>query len=240
MNSLLTIQKELRTLASKKRAQATARFFKTRPGEYGEGDVFIGVTMPDIRNVARRHSDTSVTDIKRLFKSKIHEDRMLAGLLLVDQYEREDSQNEKKKICDLYLKLRKGLNNWDLVDVTVYKILGDWTYRVGDAAILYELANSKRHWDRRMAMVATMAWVKKGDSAMVFRMAELFLNDEQDLMHKASGWLLREAAKKDRAGLLLFLDKHGIKMPRTMIRYAIEHFSEAQRKKILMQTKKNR
>lgn len=230
---MLQQQRELRKLATPEKAKASAWFFKTGPGQYGEGDVFIGVTVPENRNVARKFLNSSQKDLSTLLKSKIHEDRLLALMILCEQYTKLKLVPERKKLVQFYLKSRAGINNWDLVDTAAYKIVGDYCALIDDDKILRKLAKSKRHWDKRIAMVSTLAYIRQGKTQLAFDFAKLFLEEKEDLMHKAAGWMLREAGKKDLPGLKKFITDNGRKMPRTMLRYSIEKFTESERKKIL-------
>jgi 3-methyladenine DNA glycosylase AlkD len=230
-------QKALRKYASPSRAKAAGRFFKTGPGEYGEGDVFIGCTVPNTRSIVRQFRGIDLTEIGRILSSKIHEDRLLALLMLVDAYQSAKSDLAKSRIAALYLKKRSFVNNWDLVDTSAYKILGQHCLDFENVAPLEQLARSRRHWDRRMAMVASYAFIRTEKLDLTYQFAKQLLNDPEDLMHKASGWMLREAGKRDQDSLRAFIDQHGSAMPRTMLRYAIERFSAVERRRILLKTK---
>jgi len=234
--SCAKIQKILRKLGSPKKALGSARFFKTGPGQYGEGDIFIGVTSPEAWRVAREFPDCSAADLRRLLASPVHEDRMVALMILCEQYARTESAREHKNILRLYLASRRGVNNWDLVDSSAHRIIGDYCLQNGDAKLMRKLARSKRHWDRRMAMVATLAFIRAEKLDLTFEFARLFLDESEDLMHKATGWMLREAGKRDLARLRRFIAQNGRRMPRTMLRYSIEKLSPAERKKILCAT----
>lgn len=235
---MLQAQKHLRKLGSPRKAQNSLRFFKTGPGQYGEGDQFIGVTVPELRGVAKLHAALGMKDIAVLLRSPIHEDRLLALLVLVNQYSKTKELRDRKRIFDFFLKNRSGINNWDLVDSSAASIVGAYSIEVGDPTTIRKLAKSKRHWDRRIAMVATFAFIRQRELALVWELATLFLDDREDLMHKATGWMLREAGKRDATALREFISKNGPRMPRTMLRYAIEKFSVTERAKILTATKK--
>lgn len=226
------IEKDLRKYASPERAVGAARFFKTGRGQYGEGDVFIGVTVPDVRKVAKEYKDLNVTDIQVLVNSPIHEERLLAVIILVLQSKKADERG-KEKLYKLYLKNTKNINNWDLVDVSAEHVVGG--YLDGkDTSILRKLAHSKSVWERRIAILSTFHFIKKGNSKETFTIAELLLHDTHDLIHKAVGWMLREVGK--RCSLkeeMAFLDKHYKTLPRTMLRYAIEKFPEREKKKYM-------
>lgn len=228
MSVLISAQKKLRKYATKKRTQTNAWFFKTGKGEYAEGDMFIGVSVPDTRLVAREYIDESFTNIKILLSSKIHEDRLLGLLILVGKYQKGD-EAEKNKITKFYLSNKKSINNWDLVDISASYILGHSLYKK-DISILYKLAKSKNLWDRRIAIIATHYFIKNNIFKDTLELSFLLMRDREDLMHKAIGWMLREVGKKDKKVLEDFLLKHVKIMPRTTLRYAIERFSKEERR----------
>ena len=221
-------RRKLRAVANSERAAGSARYFKTGPGEYGEGDKFLGVTAPDLHRLAREFQSMSLKDVRRLLASGWHEERVLALLILVRQYERGDA-GAKEKIYDAYLRATRHINNWDLVDCSAPQIVGGHLARKGRAP-LRRLAKSSSLWERRIAIVATLHLIRLGEFDDTFRIAEMLLRDPHDLIHKATGWMLREAGKRDRRRLELFLDQHAAAMPRTMLRYALEHFPEAARR----------
>lgn len=229
--------------ARKDKAALLQRFFKTGKGEYGEGDVFLGVMVPDTRKVARTFLDSPLSTIENALKSPIHEERLAALLILVEKYQKAKKKNDanaQKEIVDFYLKNKKFVNNWDLVDLTAHKIVGDYLLEK-DRKMLYELAQSHHLWDRRIAVISTFAFIPKMQFHDSFNLCEHLLNDKHDLMHKACGWMLREIGKRDEKALEGFLKKHANKMPRTMLRYAIEKFPEKKRKEYLgMKTKKEK
>lgn len=226
------IRTSLRKQASKKDAEIQRSFFKTGKGEYSEGDIFIGVRTPKIRALVKQYRHAPASVPKKLLKSKIHDERLLALLMLVDLYSR-GGETEQKNIFDFYLKNTKYINNWDLVDVSAHKIVGLWLLDRNRAPIR-KMAKSKNLWDRRIAMVSTWQFIRNNDLAETYKFAKIFLKDEEDLMHKATGWMLREAGKRDRKLLESFLKSYYQKMPRTMLRYAIEKFPETTRKKYLL------
>jgi 3-methyladenine DNA glycosylase AlkD len=231
MPSLLPAQIALRTWASPSRAQISQRFFKTGVGEYGEGDVFLGVTVPQTRKVARQFRDISLEEVQRLVKSPMHEDRLLGLLIMVVQFKRAKTLEERKRIVDVYLSLaRHGyVNNWDLVDTSAYHLVGAYVHEV-PCDLLDRLATSKKLWERRIAIVATFYFICQGEPEPTFRIAKRLLADSHDLIHKAVGWMLREVGKRCSEKVLEgFLDIHAHEMPRTMLRYAIERFSPLQR-----------
>jgi 3-methyladenine DNA glycosylase AlkD len=219
------IRSELKSLADPEKAIVLRRFFKTGPGEYGEGDRFHGIVVPKIRSVVKAHRGAPFGDVLQLLHSAYHEERLTALLILVEQYRRGDS-SVKKEIYDLYLAGTSYINNWDLVDLTAHHIVGD--YLTGkDMSVLTRLALSKSLWERRIAMLSTYHFIRRGESSEALRIAELLLSDSHDLIHKAVGWMLREVGKRCSEQIeRRFLDKHAAHMPRTMLRYAIEHFEE--------------
>lgn len=234
-----TIQDALQKVARKDKAEFLPRFFKTGKGEYGEGDVFLGVTVPDTRKIAKEFLHIDLEEMVSLLKSKIHEERLAALLILVEKYEKakkKKDSNEQKEIVDFYLKNKNGINNWDLVDLSAPKILGNFLLE-NDRKILYEYVHSLRLWDRRIAVVSTYAFIQNMQFQDTFKLCEQLLNDKHDLMHKACGWMLREIGKRDEKALEQFLKKNAQRMPRTMLRYAIERFPEEKRKAYLKKEK---
>lgn len=220
---LTQIKKELERLGNAEKAVHCARFFKTGKGEYGEGDKFIGVTVPDQRKVTRAFVKKLTTaEAFELLKSEIHEYRLTALFILVDHYKKAPEKT-KKEIYELYLKNWKYVNNWDLVDSSAHKIVGEYLLKnPRERAILYELAHSKNLWEKRIAMISTFALIREKQFMEALKIAEIVLKDTHDLMHKASGWMLREIGNRDHYIERKFLDKHYKQMPRTMLRYAIE------------------
>lgn len=236
-----SVQTALAAYASPKKAQASAWFFKTGPGQYGEGDQFIGVTVPEQRKVAKEFRELSFDELDTLLASPIHEHRLTALLILVTQYEhlqKETSLNidgrlylgRLKEIVRFYIAHLDRVNNWDLVDLSAHKILGAHYMRYGGEKKLYALARSKKLWERRVAIVATFAFIQAGMLEHTFAIVELLLNDREDLMHKATGWMLRECGKREKRYLVSFLETHAHEMPRTMLRYAIEKFTDGERR----------
>lgn len=226
-------QEELRFFASTERKKAVERFFKTGIGEYGQGDIFIGVAAPDIRRISRKYRDLHFVELQKLIASPIHEERSCALVILVERYEKDRGADhgERKVILDFYLQNRHYVNNWDLVDCSAPKILGRAIYDdLQEVEILDRLAVSDNMWERRIAIVATMYFIRKGILEHTFRLAKLLLGDSQDLIHKAVGWMLREAWKKDPAMVEAFLKKHYRQVPRTTLRYAIEKMEENKRR----------
>jgi len=225
------VRRKLRAHASPKDAKILLWFFKTGPGEYGEGDRFIGVRVPALRAVCRDCRGASMAVVRDLLRSPIHEERALALLLLVDAFSAGDPA-ERKRIYDFYLANTKFINNWDLVDASAAQIVGGWL-RGRSKAPLTRLANSRSIWDRRIAMIATFDGIRIGEFDETFRIADILLHDEHDLIHKAVGWLLREVGKRDGAAERRFLATRYKALPRTMLRYAIEKFPEAERRRYL-------
>lgn len=231
MMTAAQVKRALRAHADPAKAKLLQGFFKTGPGEYGEGDVFIGVTVPQTRAVVRRFHDLPFPEIAFLLASKVHEERLAAVLLLVRRFERGDG-TERKSIMDFYLAHSASVNNWDLVDLSAHRIVGAWLVD-RPRGILKKLARSGLLWERRIAVISTFAFIARGELGDSFALADLLLRDEHDLMHKAVGWVLRECGKKDRAALERFLRPRYKTMPRTMLRYAIERFPEAERQRYL-------
>ncbi|MES2930214.1 MAG: DNA alkylation repair protein [Patescibacteria group bacterium] len=231
------LTRDLRSYATPERAEVSTSFFKTRKGEYGGGDIFIGVTMPDLRKVAKIYPDLDLSDIKKLLKSTIHEERLAALIILVDQY-KKGRPKQKKMIYSFYLSHTRSVNNWDLVDSSAHQIVGEYLSDK-NKKILEKLARSKNLWERRIAIVATFAFISRGEDEWTFRISALLMNDPHDLIHKACGWMQREAGKRvSEDNLCGFLDMYAPSMPRTMLRYAIERFSPSQRSAYLKIIKK--
>ncbi|WP_419235604.1 DNA alkylation repair protein [Rickettsia endosymbiont of Nabis limbatus] len=203
-------------------------FFKTKEGQYGEYDKFIGVTVPTLRKIAKIYYNLSKDDLGGIIKSRFNEERFLALVILINQYQKA-SDNDKKIFYQFYIDNIKYVNNWNLVDASAHHIIGAYLWDK-DKEYLYKLARSKNLWERRIAMVATWYFIRKNELDLTFKIAQLLLNDKHDLIHKAVGWMLREAGKRDEKQLIEFLNRHISQMPRTMLRYAIERFSEETRK----------
>lgn len=229
--SLEKIKDELEQLGNPSHAAVLQRFFKTGPGEYGEGDMFRGIKMPELRKLAKTYSWMECGDVEKLLTSKHHEDRMLALLILEGKYRKADD-HLKKKIYTLYLKNTRFINSWDLVDVTVHHIVGAYLMD-REKKLLYRLAQSKMLWERRIAVMATFYFIRHGRFNDTLKIAEILLNDPHDLIHKAVGWMLREIGKRNLAAEEQFLRKQYHKMPRTMLRYAVERFPEVKRRAYL-------
>ena len=236
--------KDLDKLKNSKKAKILSGFFKTGKGEYGEGDIFLGITVPDQRKIAEKYEELKLGEVQKLLKSKIHEHRLMALMILVEKYESLDSclrrndrkgvlvEIEKSKLVDFYIKNTKYINNWDLVDCSAYFILGDYLFDK-EKDVLYNLAKSENLWERRIAIISTLGFIRRNNFTETLKICEILLNDDHDLIHKACGWMLREVGKRDLRAELRFLKKFYKKMPRTMLRYAIEKFSKVERQRYL-------
>lgn len=231
------LKKELEKYANVERKKINERFFKTGKDEYGENDRFIGVRVPDIRKVARQFADLEFIVLKKLLSSKIHEERLLALIILVEQNKsatKNINNGLRKRIVKFYLQYRRQINNWDLIDLSAHYILGQAILdNLQNKKILDKLVQSKTLWNRRIAIVATFAFIRIGKITETLRLSKKLLNDNEDLMHKAVGWMLREAWKKDAQKVENFLIKNYNQLPRTTLRYAIERMPEVKRKKFL-------
>ena len=221
----------LRAAAKPGAAEFLQGFFKTGAGEYGEGDVFIGVRVPALRTLSKEGDELALADILTLLHSQFHEERLLALMMLVRRFER-GAAKQRESIFNLYLREARWINNWDLVDLSAPKIVGPWLVD-HPRGILQELVQSANIWERRIAVVATYAFIRLGQFDDTLALCESLLLDRHDLIHKACGWMLREVGKRDESVLTGFLDRHASRMPRTMLRYAIERLPEAQRKAYL-------
>ena len=223
------LRKDVQALANPKKAKLVQGYFKTGPGQYGEGDIFLGLTVPQSRSIAVKYKDLAYLEISALLKSKNHEERFIALVILINNY-KYGNEKDRKKNYNFYLKHLRYINNWDLVDLSAHSILGAWLMDK-DRKMLLKLATSQNLWSRRIAVVATFHFIKyEKSSAWTFKIAEMLLNDKHDLIHKAIGWMLREIGKNiSREEEEIFLKKHYKNMPRTMLRYAIEHFDPALR-----------
>ncbi len=238
---LSELQKDLRSVASKEKARVLAGFFKTGKGQYGEGDIFLGVMVPQSRVIAKKYAKLSFAEIKKLLDSQIHEERLVGLLILVDQYQKGDELSQEK-VFEFYVRNLRYANNWDLIDQSASQILGAHLFwqKFKNAkkmrALLTELSQSSNLWERRAAIVATLYFIRQNDFVPTLDIAKRLMKDEHDLIHKAAGWMLREVGKRDITVLENFLRKNSLyqKMPRTMLRYAIERFPEINRKKYLL------
>lgn len=228
--SLIT---ELKKLANPTKAQLLQGFFKTGPGQYGEGDIFWGITVPNQRLLAKKFIELKLKDLQSILNSQVHEQRLTVLLILTYQYERAN-ELEKTQIFEFYLKHRQFINNWDLVDVTTPKIVGDYILKnPTQRAKVFAMINRPNLWERRIALLATFPFIRVGKFNEVKQLAAQVLTDKHDLIHKASGWMLREMGKKSEPDLITFLDQYYKQMPRTMLRYAIEKLAEPTRRKYL-------
>jgi len=228
------VQKRLKQLANPEHAAVSQRFFKTGPGEYGEGDIFIGVRVPVLRKLSGEFKELPVSDCKSLLQSQIHEERLLAILIFIRIFN-SGQDDIKKRIYELYLKSTKFINNWDLVDTSAEHIVGAYLADRSKRP-LYRLAKSNNLWKRRIAVMATFRFVKGYEFADTLKISEMLIEDRHDLIHKATGWMLREVGKRDLKAEEDFLKAHYKKMPRTMLRYAIEKFPENKRQRYLKGT----
>jgi 3-methyladenine DNA glycosylase AlkD len=217
------LKQDVQELSNPERAEHSKRYFKTGPGQYGEGDIFLGLTMPQQREIAKKYNDISLDEIQELIYSKFHEHRMIALVILTIQFPKN-----KEEIFNFYLKNTKYINNWDLVDVTTHKVVGEYLLDK-PRDILYALAKSDDLWEKRISIISTFAFIRRGQLDDTINIAEILLHDKHDLIHKAVGWMLREVGKKDKQILVAFLNKYSKKMPRTMLRYSIERFEPKER-----------
>jgi 3-methyladenine DNA glycosylase AlkD len=230
---------ELRSFGTKSRISDLARFYKTGPGEYAEGDLFLGGTVPQTRSVAKKYQNLELTEIEKLFNSPFHEARLCAAIILNHQFSKAKTLQERKKLFDFYMKQVRAerVNNWDIVDVSA-PWMGVYLLEVKDPMpLLIKLSKSKSLWQRRVSMILTFALIRAGDLEPTIMIAQALLKDDHDLIHKAVGWMLREAGKRDVMLLRRFLSDHAHEMPRTMLRYAIEKLPERERKKWLLESK---
>jgi len=228
---LSQLKKDLKKAGNKKQAKLLQRFFKTGKGEYGEGDIFLGIKVPIQREISKKYCGLNLPKIQDLLNSKIHEHRLVALIILVNKYKKAD-EREKARIFNFYLKNTKKINNWDLVDTSAHKIVGDFLLDK-KRKILYDLAESKNLWEKRISIISTFAFIDNHEFDDSLRISRILLKDEHDLIHKAVGWALREIGKKDQKVEEKFLKQYYKKMPRTMLRYAIERFEEKKRLRYL-------
>ena len=233
MKNLLNIKKDLQKNKKSSQAKILQRFFKTGPGEYGEGDVFLGLKVQEIRGIAKKHQNLSFSDLKKLLSSRVHEERYVAIIILNYRFQKADIK-EKGEIYNFYLKNLSGINNWDLVDSSAHKIIGEYL-RLSKASreILYKLSKSNNLWERRISIISTFQFIKNGEFKETLKIAKTLLGDREDLIHKATGWMLREVGKRNLVTEEKFLKKYYKTMPRTMLRYAIERFPEKKRQDYL-------
>jgi len=229
--NLKILKSDLRKRANPQQARILQKFFKTAPGEYAQGDVFLGIKVPVLRSLAKQYQRLSFGEVLRLLKSPIHEERFLSLLILILKY-RSSNVTGKAKIFKAYLKNSRWINNWDLVDLSAKHIAGDFLY-TRNRKVLYKLAQSGLLWDRRIAVLTTFYFIEKNDFKDILKLAGILITDEHDLIHKAVGWMLREVGKRDRLTEEKFLNSHYRIMPRTMLRYAIELFPYSRRQNYL-------
>ncbi len=229
------IQKALEEYIDEEKREVLPRFFKTGKGEYGEGDKFLGITVPNIRIVAKQYKDATMEIVEKLLLNEWHECRMCALLILVERFKKSKDEDERKRIFDFYLSHTQHINNWDLVDLSAPQIVGGY---LADKPhdVLYTLAQFPTLWEQRIAIVSTLTFIRNNEFTDTIRLAEHFMGQPgkmHDLMQKATGWMLREMGKRDKDILIAFLDRHAPTMPRTMLRYAIEKFSEEERRRFM-------
>ena len=229
--SLDELRRRLRKAAEPGRAETLQRFFKTGPGEYGEGDVFLGVPVPAVRKIAHRFHALEVEDVLQLLRSPVHEERLVALVWLVRRYERGD-EGVRQAVYELYLDNTDRVNNWDLVDVSAPQIVGAHLLD-RPRGVLDRLARSPAVWERRISVMATFAFIRAGEHEDTLRLGRVLLRDEHDLIHKAVGWMLREVGKRDEALLMGFLERHAPEMPRTMLRYSVERLDPETRIRLM-------
>ncbi len=228
---MTSLRAELKKFADPKKAKVLQGFFKTGPGQYGEGDVFLGLKVGDTRLVAKKFTSMPLEEVKSLLESKIHEERLAALLVLVEKFGKAGNSG-RKQIFDFYLANAKNVNNWDLVDLSAPKISGEFLLD-RDRAVLFRLVRSENLWKKRIAVLSTFTFIRNNDFDDALAISEILLNDSHDLIHKAVGWMLREVGKRNLAVEEGFLKRHYKGMPRTMLRYAIERFPEGKRKAYL-------
>ena len=226
------LRSDLKSISNPKKAKILQRFFKTGKGEYGEGDIFMGITVPESRKIAIKYENLSLEEVEQLLKSKIHEERLIALLLLVHNY--QNHEEKRPAIYNFYIKSADNnyINNWDLVDLSSHQIAGHYLLNK-DRSILYKLAKSSNIWERRISIISTYAFIRKDQFRDTLKISEILLKDNHDLIQKAVGWMLREVGKKDQQTLKKFLKKHYKQMPRIALRYSIERLPEKQRKAYL-------
>ena len=228
---MVSINKELKKCASEEKAKILQGFFKTGKGQYGEGDVFWGVSVPDLRKIVKkfwRGMDIGV--IEKLLRSGVHKKRLFALLVLIEMYNHIGYDGGRKVLFDFYLKNVEGVNNWDLVDLSAPKIIGDYLLDKRDRKVLYELVKSENLWERRIAIISSFAFIRDGQFKDTLKISKILLKDKHDLIHKTVGWMLREVGKRDRGLLEKFLRDNYSELPRTTLRYAIERFEKGERK----------
>ncbi len=222
------IQEELNAYSTPEKREFLPYFFKTGKGQYGEGDKFLGVVVPDTRKVAKKYKDIPFTEVRKLLNNEYHECRLCALLILVELFKKTKDETRKQEIVDFYLAHTLRINNWDLVDLSAKDIVGEYLVDK-DRSVLYQLADSSLLWDQRIAIIATFAFIRRNDYQDILDLSRRLLYHKHDLMHKAIGWMLREMGKRDKMKLTGFLDSYSKEMPRTMLRYSIEKLSPEER-----------
>jgi 3-methyladenine DNA glycosylase AlkD len=229
MDTVGAIISRLESLSTPEKRDFLPYFFKTGKGQYGEGDKFLGVVVPDVRRTAKEYKETaSFADIAHLLADEFHECRLCGLLILVEQFKRANEER-RGRIVDFYLSHTSGINNWDLVDLSAPYILGEYLADKTDRGVLYRMADSSILWEQRIAVVSTIALIRRNDFTDIIALSERLLHHKHDLMHKAIGWMLRESGKRDKEVLTAFLDRHYKTMPRTMLRYSIERLTPDER-----------
>ncbi len=229
--NILELKKALKDAANPSQAKILQRFFKTGKGEYGEGDVFYGIKVPVIRGIAKSFIELNLNSLNELISSPVHEERLTAMLILVAKYSKGDDK-QKGKIYEYYVKNKKYINNWDLVDLSAPNIIGNYLLN-RDKKLLYDLSVSDNLWDRRISILSTFPFIRAGEYDPTFKIADILIRDKHDLIHKAVGWMLREIGKRDKQTETDFLKTRYKTMPRTMLRYAIEKFPQKERQAFL-------
>jgi len=230
-NQVSDIKNEMRKIANKEIAEHSQRFFKTGKGQHGEGDIFLGIRVPVLRKIAKKFRRISISEVSKLLESKFHEERLLSILMLVNLF-KSGGEDDQELIYELYLDKTRFINNWNIVDISAGNIVGEFLFEK-DKAPLYHLVFSENLWERRIAIVATFYFIKNYEFNDTLKIAEILFTDKEDLIHKAVGWMLREVGKRVIEIEEEFLEEHYLKMPRTMLRYAIERFPETRRKMYL-------
>ena len=232
MGEIKNLRNEIKKSANPQKVKILQKFFKTGNGQYGEGDIFIGLMVPESRKISKKYLNLTFKEISILLSSRIHEERLICLLILVDKFKKA-TQNEQEKIFHFYIKHAKKVNNWDLVDLSAPNILGTYLLGTQDRQVLYKLARSDNIWKKRISIIATLTFIRNAQFDDTLRLAEILIFDNNDLIHKAVGWMLREVGKRDEILLEQFLEKYCKVMPRTTLRYAIEKFSKQKRKNFL-------
>jgi len=230
-NQVSDIKNEMRKIANKEIAEHSQRFFKTGKGQHGEGDIFLGIRVPVLRKIAKKFRRISLAEVSKLLESKFHEERLLSILMLVNLF-KSGGEDDQELIYELYLDKTRFINNWNIVDISAGNIVGEFLFEK-DKAPLYHLVFSENLWERRIAIVATFYFIKNYEFNDTLKIAEILFTDKEDLIHKAVGWMLREVGKREIKIEEEFLEEHYLKMPRIMLRYAIERFPETRRKMYL-------